>query len=297
MKKLWIAIFASLALVSACGGAKTAENNGNSNGSSTSKWNESSSSSAKPKAGDTVVFRISRESYGESKVDSVDGTRYKIPYGSNINAVDETDVYTLPKAGEKSDVKVGDFVVAKRGNELYWTPSEVTSVSDSTIDVTAIGGGGSSSLAHEKIITVHPAAREEFKKWKGEKAFETKAQSMRPSTVGSYTPKPGDAVVAAWGASSWYTAKVLSVSGDKAKIDWDVFNDSEISVDKVAPLPKVGSTGAALSAGSIVLVKPTYDKGTWNFAEVTSTSSSGAEVKFSDGKTKSIRADEYVALN
>ena len=291
MKKLWITVFACLALT-ACGGAKSADS-GNSN--SGAKWNESSS--AKPKAGDTVVFKISRDSYGESKIDNVDGTRYKIPYGSTVHTVDETDIYTLPKSGDKADIKVGDFVVAKRGSDLYWTPSEVTKVGDSTIEVDPIRGSGASSLAPEKIIVVHPAAVEEFKKMKDEKGFETRAQAMRPTTVGTYMPKPGDTVVAAWGSSSWYTAKVISVRGDKAKIDWDVFNDSELSIDKLAPYPKVGSTGASVSVGNVVLVKPSYEKGTWSFGEVTSVSGSSIGIKLSNGEAKSIRADEYVAMN
>ncbi len=293
MKKLWIIVFACLAL-SACGAMKTADS---SNSNSGDKWNEKGDSSAKPKAGDTVVFKISRDSYGESKIDSVDGTRYKIPYGSTAYTVDETDVYTLPKSGGNSSFKVGDFVVAKRGSDLYWTPSEVTKVSDSAIEVDPIRGSGVSSLAPEKIIAVHPAAVEEFKKMKDEKGFEAKAQSMRPTTVGTYVPKPGDRVVAAWGSSSWYTAKVISVSGDKAKIDWDVFNDSELSIDKLAPLPKVGSTGATVNVGTIVLVKPTYEKGTWSFGEVTSVNGQSIGVKLGNGEAKTIRADEYVAMN
>lgn len=294
MKKLWLIVSASL-LLTACG-SLTSNSNGNDNNSNSTEKGDASSS-AKPKAGDTVVFKISSSSYGESKIDSIDGTRYKIPYGSTVNTVDETDVYPLPKAGGKSSVKVGDFVVAKRGSDLYWTPSEVLKVSDSTIDVDPLSGGGSSSLAPEKIIAVHPAAVEEFKKLKAAKQFSAKAQSMRPTTVGTYVPKRGDMVVAAWGPSSWYTAKVISVSGDNAKIDWDVFNDSDVSVSKVAPFPRVGSTGAAVSVGSIVLVKPKYEKGTWDFAEVTTVTGQTIGIKLGDGETRSIRADEYVAFN
>lgn len=291
MKKLWLIVSASL-LLSACGSLTSKSNSNNSNSSE-----KDASSSAKPKAGDTVVFKISNDSYGESKIDSIDGTRYKIPYGSTVNTVDETDVYPLPKPGAKSNVKVGDFVVAKLGTDLYWTPSEVLKVSDSAIDVDPLSGGSTSSLAPEKIISVHPAAVEEFKKLKAAKQFAAKAQSMRPTTVGTYVPKRGDVVVAAWGPSSWYTAKIISVSGDSAKIDWDVFSDSDLSIDKVAPFPRVGSTGAAVSVGSIVLVKPKYEKGTWDFAEVTSVNGQNIDIKLGDGETRSIRADEYIAMN
>ncbi len=284
-------LIVSASLLFAACQSLTSKSDSNSNSS-----NSTSSSSTKPKAGDTVVFKISPESYGESKIDSVDGTRYKIPYGSNINSVDETDIYALPKVGEKPNVKAGDFVVAKRGNELYWTPSEVVKVTDNTIEVAAISGG-SSSLAPEKIIAVRPAAVEELKKLKAQKAFATKAQSMRPTTVGSYTPKPGDRVVAVWGGSSWYTSKVISVNGDKVKLDWDNFADTEVSLEKIAPYPKVGSTGAPVNVGGIVLVKPKYEQGTWNFAEVTSVDGQNIGVKFGDGETRSIRTDEYVALN
>jgi hypothetical protein len=63
MKKLLILIFASLWLT-ACAGLTEKSTGGD----------------AKLKVGDTVVFKLSRESYGEGKIETIDGSRYKIPY-------------------------------------------------------------------------------------------------------------------------------------------------------------------------------------------------------------------------
>ncbi|MBC7910253.1 MAG: hypothetical protein H7Y30_07120, partial [Pyrinomonadaceae bacterium] len=46
-----------------------------------------------------------------------------------------------------------------------------------------------------------------------------------------------------------------------------------------------------------VLVKPTYEKGTWSFGEVTSVNGQSIGIKLGNGEAKTIRADEYVAMN
>lgn len=286
MKKLLLILCASV-FFAACGGGGGG-NTGNT-GTQTAKTD-----SAKPKAGDTVLFKQSREGFGEGKVESVDGSRYKIPFGSQTYTVDEADVYMIPTPGSNTDLKVGDFVIAKRGNENYWAAAEITKADGKSIEVENLSYGNKTNLSPDQVVLVRPATIEEFKKVKAESGFEKKVATMRPTVPAGYAPKAGDTVVAGWSGNSWYSGKVISVSGEKAKIKWSVnFSDGDIEFKRIAPQPKTGSTGTPMKSGDIVLVKGTTDNARWEFGEATS----DKEVKFKDGKTRSVRPDEYIVFN
>lgn len=286
MKKLLLLACASL-VFTACGMIGGAKNDN----TGTTK----TETGGKLKVGDTVVFKLSSTGFGEGKIESVDGSRYKIPYGSSTNTVDEADVYAIPVAGSTSDVKVGDFVVAKRGNENYWYPSEVTRADGKAIEVKTLSSGEQTmNLSPEQVIPVRPATSESFKKLKSETGFETKAGSMRPVIPSDFLPKKGDKVVASWSGNSWYAGTIISSSGDKAKIKWDTnFNDGDVDLRKIAPLPRIGSSAAPFKSGDVLLVKSTSNTSAWEFAEATS----DREVRLKDGKTRSVRGDEYVPFN
>jgi exosome complex RNA-binding protein Csl4 len=61
--------------------------------------------------------------------------------------------------------------------------------------------------------------------------------------------------------------------------------------------PKAETSTTLPKQGDFVLVRPADDKGQWYYAQVTSVSGQTAEAKLADGKTRSIKADEYLALN
>ena len=250
-------------------------------------------SDAKPKAGDTVVFKLSRGSYGEGKIESLDGSRYKIPYGTNTPTVDETDVYSLPKSGADSEVKVGDLVIAKQSGQNSWVAAEVTSADGKAIAVKTITYKQAINLAPEQVIAARPAAVEDFKKLKTEADFEEKTTSMRPTVPSGCVPKKGDKVVAAWSGNSWYAGTVVGKSGEKMKIQWvDDSSASDVDMGRIGAAPPLGSTGPTFQSGDIVLVKPTSGS-YWKFAEVTA----GREVRFKDGETRNVRSDEYILFN
>ncbi len=283
MKKLLLILCASV-IFAACGG-KTADNTAVATGKT---------DGAKPKAGDTVLFKQSREGFGEGKIESVDGSRYKIPFGSQTYTIDEADVYMIPAPGSNTNLKVGDFVIAKRGNENYWAAAEITKADGKSIEVENLSYGNKTNLSPDQVVVVRPATIEEFKKVKSESGFEKKVAEMRPVVPSGYVPKAGDAVVAGWSGNSWYSGKVVSVSGEKAKIKWGVnFADGDIEFKRLAPQPKTGATGTPMKSGDIVLVKGTSDASRWEFAEATS----DKEVKFKDGKTRNVRGDEYIVFN
>jgi len=263
-------------------------------GTETNTTTVKAADATKMKVGDTVLFKLSREGFGEGKIEMIDGSRYKIPYGSSTQTVDETDVYALPSAGSNQNVKVGDYVVAKRNNENYWAGAEVTKADAKTVEVKTLAYDQTMNLSPDQIVVVRPAAIEEFKKVKAEKGFDDKAGAMRPKNPDGYEMKKGDKVVASWSGNSWYAGTIISINGEKAKIKWgNNFNDGDVDVTKIAAYPKVGSAGSSFAAGDIVLVKSASNTSSWEFTEATS----AKEVKYKDGKTRSVRGDEYVLFD
>src|SRR6185295_7435655 len=125
---------------------------------------KSAGAGAKPVVGDTAVFKFSRQGYVEGKVQSIDGTRYKLLYGASTQTVDAVDVYALPKSGAKADVKPGDIVVAYR-REAYWPGAEVKSINGDVIEVQTIAEGDTLNVPHEKIVKINSAAAAEFKQY------------------------------------------------------------------------------------------------------------------------------------
>jgi len=278
VKRLLIIIFASFAMTG-CAGLTGKETGGG---------NE-----AKLKVGDTVVFKLSRGTYGEGKIETIDGSRYKIPYGTTTPTVDEADVYSLPKTGTSSSAKVGDFVIAKQDNQNSWVPAEVTKADGKAIEVKTISYKQTLNLSPAQVVEARPAAIEEFKALKTEVAFEAKVSSLRPAATPAYVPKKGDKVVAAWSGNSWYTGTIVEPGSDKVKVKWaDNSSDSNVDAARIALFPAVGSAGTPFQSGDVLLVKPTSGSN-WKFAEATS----GKEVRFNDGTTRSVRGDEYILFN
>lgn len=281
MKKLWLVILAGLFL-SACGANLPAG---------------LTAAPAKPKVGETVAFAMSREGFGEGKVESIDGSRYKIKYGETMVTKEESDVYPVAKAGEKAAVKPGDMVVAKMEDGNYWAGVEVLAVNGDVVEVKEIWRGKTMNLSADKIIIVRPAAVAEFQKLKAENEFSAKAKQHKPRPPADYKPKAGDRVVAEWSGNTWYDGEVLSVAGEKAKIKWQTFKESELGFENIMPYPKPETSGGLPAANSYVLVKPAGGSGNWTYAQVSAIQGSSAEVKSADGKTRLIKADECIALN
>ncbi len=263
-------------------------------GSSPTENTTTTVETAKMKVGDTVLFKLSREGFGEGKIETIDGSRYKIPYGTSTQTVDEADIYALPKPGANPNVKVGDYVIAKRGNDNYWAAAEVTKSDAKTVEIKTLSYKQTMNLSPEQVVPVRPATVEEFKKLQTEQGFEEKAGSMRPKNPAGFEMKKGEKVVASWSGTSWYAGTIVGMNGDKAKIKWgNNFNDGNVDLTKIAAYPAMGSAGMPMKAGDIVLVKGTSDSTGWSFAEATSEK----EVKFKDGKTRTVRGDEYILFD
>ena len=146
--KIKIGVFiVSCILMAACGGAT-----GGLTGSSA------------PAVGDSVVFKTSAIVYGEGKVEKVEGGKYEIRSGSNIAKADAADVYALPKAGSKTEIKPGDIVVAFQ-RETYWSAGEVKAVNGDVIEVFTSKSAAAGPSRDWLQFVKSPRARSKIRQW------------------------------------------------------------------------------------------------------------------------------------
>ena len=282
MKKLLLLICASL-ILSACG-AITDKITGGSN----------SGGDAKPQTGDTVLFKAGPVNYSEGKVEKVEGGKYEIRSGSNIAKADAADVYALPKAGAKADVKTGDFVVAF-SREIYWTGGEVKNVTADLVEVEQ-ASGGKLNVAHNKIIKVSPAAIADIKQNIETKAFDDLGKTKSPVLPKDWKPKAGEKVAAQWSFGSWHVAIIKHVNANNVDIDWqNGWSDGTVGKDKIAPYPTAANAMPKIS--DYVIVKPQSDNGDWKFAVVTAVNGQQVDIKLADGKTQKVKADAFIAMS
>lgn len=281
MNKLWLIILTSVFSM-ACGASGGITQPG-----------ATTAAEAKPKPGETAIFKVSREGFGEGIIEGVTGAQYVIRYGDSTVNKEDSDVYALPKGGTAKSVKAGEMVAAKiESGGKYWAGAEVVSANGDVIEVRDLYRGTTANLAPDKIVAVRPAAAADLQKLKAEYDFKRRANSARPRADAAWKPKPGERVVAEWSANSWWNGTIGAIKGDRAVIKWGSnFKDSELGVDRLMPYPKAGALPAA---DSYVLVKPDSDNGQWFYAQVTG---GAGEVKFPDGKTRTVKPGEFIALN
>ncbi|HEY0429803.1 MAG TPA: hypothetical protein VGC76_18615 [Pyrinomonadaceae bacterium] len=252
------------------------------------------SADTKPQIGDTVVFKVGPINYSEGKVEKIDGGKYEIRSADNIAKADTADVYALPKAGAKADVKAGDFVIAFT-REIYWVGGEVTNVSGDLVEIEQ-ASGGKLNVAPDKILKVSSAAIADIKQNVEQKAFEDLGKTKKPLLPKAWKPKKGDKVAAQWSFGNWYAAIVKNVNANNIDIDWqNGWSDGTVGTDKVAPMPT--ASDSAPKIGDYVILKPTSDTQEWRFATVTTVNGQDAEVKTADGKTQKLRVGDFISMS
>ena len=263
-------------------------------GGSKTSTNTEKSGAAKPAVGETAVYKFSRQGYVEGKVQSIDGTRYKMMYGQSPQTVDAVDVYALPKAGAKAEVMPGDIVVAHQ-RDAYWPGAEVKSVNGDVIDVEVVSSGDSLSVPPEKVIKINSAAAAEFKTYAQEVAFLKSAKTGRPHPPADYKPKAGQRVVAEWTDHTWYIGNVVSASPSKATVKWPAsFPQSQLTLDKVLPYP---APAASPKQNDFVIVKQDSENQSFAYARVTSVNGGTVDVKLADGKTRTVKQGDFYVVN
>ena len=285
MKKLYV-VMVLLCGLTGCGmGSKTES------GDSTTATAKTATQLA---VGDSAVYKFSRQGYVEGKIQSIDGTRYKMLYGQSTQTADAVDVYALPKTGAKVDVKPGDIVVAHR-RDSYWPGAEVRSVNGDVIEVQVIADGDTLNVPNEKIVKINSAAAAEFKQYAQEVAFLKAAKNGRPHPPTGYQPNAGERVVAEWTDKTWYIGNVASSSRSKAKINWPTsFPQSQLTLDKVLPYP---APAASPKPNDFLIVKQDSEKQSFAYGQVTSVNGGSVEVKLADGKTRTVRQGDFYLVN
>lgn len=244
--------------------------------------------------GDSAVYKFSRQGYVEGKIQSIDGTRYQMLYGQSTQTADAVDVYALPKAGAKVDVKPGDMVVAYR-RDAYWPGAEVKSVNGDVIEVQIIADGDTLNVPNEKIVKINSAAAAEFKQYAQEVAFLKAAKDGRPHPPADYKPKAGQRVVAEWTDKTWYIGDVVSASSRKVKIKWPAsFPQSELTLEKVLPYPAPAITP---NVSDFLVVKSERETSAFAYGQVTSVNGGTIAVKLADGKTRTVKQGEFYLVN
>jgi hypothetical protein len=291
MKRILIVSFLILPLTACSFGKKTGTITENAPAGRSEKAAE-----AKPPAvGDLVVAHWAGNTWSEGKVDSINGPRVKIVWSDNASPseVDLVDLYQMPKTGASASTKSGDYVLTKRSTGTNWEGAQVTMVSPGVITVKYDSDLEEANLPPEKVIAVSPAAAADMKADAARTDFLKRAQSHTPPAPAGYKPKVGEHIFGGWTPTSWFGGRVKSINGDKALIEWEGPKADEASFDKIVPYPTAENT-ATPSVGDYLLVKP--NNGSWDYAQVTSVNGSNVEVKDADGKTRTLKAGEFVIL-
>ena len=117
-----------------------------------------------PKVGDDVIYMFDEYHFYEAKLLSLDGNKAKLLYdGKNIEK-DLAEIYSIPKAGDKPAVKVGDFVAARYGKLPTWPTAKVKEIKDAKITVEwNTGSNDTMEVAPENVIAVSPSAAANIK--------------------------------------------------------------------------------------------------------------------------------------
>lgn len=102
----------------------------------------------------------------------------------------------------------------------------------------------------------------------------------------------GKAVLGLWQKSSWWSAKVVAVTGERVTITWDDGGgDAVLDPNGVAPLP---ADNSGLAVGDRVYCR--WVQGSrWYRAMITKNDQQGTEVRAEDGATQAIEPGQCVA--
>lgn len=275
-------------LFAGCGGLKT----GNSSNTATTADSE------KPKVGDIVVAKWAPGAFYEGKIEKIEGTKYTVAWldKSNPTPVDSVDVYAIPRAGSKPDVKGGDLVLAKTSSGTMWNGAEISSVEGGVYKVKVTAGATSANVPPEGIIIVSGANAADLKDKAGATDFLKEAQKGKISVSGDYKAKKGDKVLAEWTVNTWYSGVIDNVSGSNIYVAWDDNSKpSAVNSSKVTPLPTAADKEMP-KASQYLLIRP--DSGSkWDYAQATTINGTSVEAKLPSNQTKTVKAGDFVLLN
>ena len=253
------------------------------------------SPSPTPVVGELVIAHWAGTTWSEGRVESIEGQRARILWTDNHSPADVelVDVYELPKAGGETNLKAGDYVLAKRSTWPDWEGAQVTMVSPGVINIKYASDLEDGVLPPEKVIAVAPAAAATIKADAARTEFLKKARALLPQAPPGYKPKVGARILGAWTATFWLGGRVKSIRDDKALIEWEGPPPGEVTLDRLVPYP-MPEDGVTPLVGDYLLVKPSISG--WDYVQVTSVIGTEIEVKDAYGESRKIKRGEFVVL-
>lgn len=248
----------------------------------------------KPTVGEKVVARWGPITWAEGKVESIIKDQAKIVWNEDNSKsdVEMKDVFLLPAENAKVSVKSGDYTVVK-GTGNWWFEAEIKEVNGNIVKAKSIYGNEIVNLSPDKILTISPIVVADIKDAAEKQDFLLKAQQHNPVADNGYKPKAGDRVLAAWTNTSWYPAKVKSVTDNKVLVAWEGgMNPEKLDLSRITPMPSA-VIAQTPSINDYVLLKPSA--GAWSYGQITSVNGTSIEATTIDSTGK-YKAGEYVIL-
>lgn len=259
--------------------------------------------------GDLVVVpsSVSKNMFLEASVLTVEGSRVGVAIvrknspTAQIESAQLPEVYEVPGKGQRTDVKVGDIVLAKgeSGDFEPWFGGEVVSVNESNVMIKNLGDDKPArGFSADHLIKPSETTITALKQSGSSTMLLSKATKYRPVLVEGYKPKLGDRVIGEPSlAGYWYSGAISKLEesrggGSLVWVKWDDPNNKSTErVYTVIPLANAAKLPVPV-VGRYLLVKP-ESPGRWPYAEVTSVNGSAVEVKLEDGTTRTLSPGDF----
>lgn len=162
MKKFLLFMLAAV-LFGAC---QTGSNSGTEpSGQPRSSGSPSSPSAANSFAvGDTVLYHSNTgQRFYEAKITNLEGTRVKLSRDNETVESNISDLYRVPKPGDKPTVKAGDIVAARFGQTAVWAGAEVVTARDNAVTVKWLSTGKNDDVLPENVLPLSATAAAKVK--------------------------------------------------------------------------------------------------------------------------------------
>lgn len=115
--------------------------------------------------GDTVLHHSSSgQRFYEGKIVSLEGKKARVSYNDETVESDVSNLYPVPKAGEKKTPAAGDTVAARFGQTAVFPGAEVVKADGDKVTVKWFSTGKTEDVAPENVLALPPAAQERVKK-------------------------------------------------------------------------------------------------------------------------------------
>ncbi len=261
-------------------------------------------SSVQPKVqkiavGDLVVARWMDRSFYEGKAEKVSPRHITVAWsdGSTPQAVDRSDVMSVPKFGAMPAIQKGDLVLAKWSGTSFqkWYGAEILSVVSGFVKVRYLVDGVTENLDPSKVVQPSPAIVADLQDQKKQLAVLVGALAAgKPRQPADWRPADGDRVVALWLGLGWFSGLVTKVgTNGTVTVSWDDgTGEGQAPPDKVAPEPKAGD--ALPPKGAYVVLRPERQTRIWPYAQVESLEGDKVKVRLISGETRTLGAADVL---